>query len=29
VIHRVVAELQRQFFDPPDLLRGNDQSKWR
>jgi hypothetical protein len=29
VVHRVVAETQRQFFDPPDLSRSNDVSKYR
>ena len=28
-IYRVVAETQRAFFDPPDLGRGKDQSRWR
>ena len=28
-VHRICCELQRQFFDPPDLSRANDQSKWR
>ena len=29
VVHRVCAEQQRQFFDPPDLSRGNGTSRWR
>jgi predicted DNA-binding transcriptional regulator YafY len=28
-VHRVRRELQRQFFAPPDLSRGNDTSRWR
>jgi hypothetical protein len=28
-VARVCRELQRQFFDPPDLARARDQSKWR
>jgi hypothetical protein len=29
VVHRVCAEVQRQFFEPPDLGRACDQSKYR
>jgi hypothetical protein len=29
VVARTCAELQRQFFDPPDLSRGNGMSKRR
>ena len=29
VVHQVCRELQRQFFNPPDLSRGNDTSRWR
>jgi hypothetical protein len=28
-VHQVCRELQRQFFDPPDLSRSNDTSKYR
>jgi hypothetical protein len=28
-VHQVCGELQRQFFDPPDLSRSNDTSKYR
>jgi hypothetical protein len=28
-VHRVCAETQRQFFDPPDLSKARDQSKYR
>jgi len=28
LVHRVCAEAQRQYFDPPDLL-GNQDSKYR
>jgi hypothetical protein len=28
-VHRVVAEVQRIYFDAPDLGRGNDYSKYR
>jgi hypothetical protein len=28
-VHRICVEMQRQFFHPPDLSRGNDQSKYR
>ena len=28
-VARVCAEVQRQFFDPPDLSRSCDQSKYR
>jgi len=28
-IHRVCAEAQRAFFDPPDLSRSRDVSRWR
>jgi hypothetical protein len=27
IVHRVIAQVQREFFDPPDLSRGNDASK--
>ena len=29
LVHRTVRELQRQFFDPPDLARTAGTSKWR
>jgi hypothetical protein len=29
VVYRVAAHIQREFFAPPDLSRGNDASKWR
>jgi hypothetical protein len=29
VVHRVVKELQREFFDPPDLSKARDVSKYR
>jgi hypothetical protein len=29
VVYRVVAETQRAFFDPPDLSRSRDVSRWR
>jgi hypothetical protein len=28
-VHQVCRELQRQFFDPPDLSRAAGTSKWR
>jgi hypothetical protein len=28
-VHQVCRELQRQLFDPPDLSRSNDTSKYR
>jgi hypothetical protein len=28
-LHRVVMATQRLYFDPPDLSRGNDTSKYR
>jgi hypothetical protein len=28
-VYRVVAETQQQFFDPPDLSRAKDASRWR
>jgi hypothetical protein len=28
VVHRICAELQRQFFDPPDLSRSAGSSKY-
>src|SRR4051812_27921413 len=28
VVYRVVAEVQRECFDPSDLSRSRDQSKW-
>lgn len=28
-VHRAIAEAQRRFFDPPDLSRARDQSKYR
>jgi len=27
VMHRGIAQVQREHFDPPDLSRGNDVSK--
>jgi len=29
IVHRVCAETQRQFFDPPALSKARDQSKYR
>ena len=29
VVHRVCAEQQRAFFEPPDLSKARDQSKYR
>jgi hypothetical protein len=29
VVHQVCRELQRQFWDPPDLSRAAGTSKWR
>jgi hypothetical protein len=29
IVARACRELQREFFHPPDLSRGNDVSKWR
>jgi hypothetical protein len=29
IVARTCRELQREFFDPPDVSRGNDHSKWR
>lgn len=29
IVARTGRDMQREFFDPPDLSRGNDQSKWR
>ena len=29
IVHRVCAETQRQFFNPPDLSAARDQSKYR
>jgi hypothetical protein len=29
VVHRICAEQQRAFFDPPDLGHGNGVSKYR
>jgi hypothetical protein len=29
VVARTCSEMQRQFFHPPDLSRGNDVSKYR
>jgi hypothetical protein len=28
-VHQVCRELQRQYFDPPDLSRAAGTSKWR
>jgi hypothetical protein len=28
-VHRVVMQVQRQYFDPPDLGRANGSSKYR
>jgi hypothetical protein len=28
-LHRVVMQVQRAYFDPPELSRGNDVSKYR
>jgi hypothetical protein len=28
-VYRVASETQRKFFDPPELGRGANQSKWR
>jgi hypothetical protein len=28
LVARICRELQRQFFAPPDLSRGNDTSRW-
>jgi hypothetical protein len=29
IVHRICAEQQRQFFDPPNLGQARDQSKYR
>jgi hypothetical protein len=29
VVYRCIAEAQRAFFDPPDLSKARDQSKYR
>ena len=29
LVHRVVAQVQREFFDPPDFSRAKDVSKYR
>jgi hypothetical protein len=28
-VHQICRELQREFFDPPDLSRAGGTSKWR
>jgi hypothetical protein len=28
-VHRVIATVQRKHWDPPDLSRARDQSRWR
>jgi hypothetical protein len=29
VVYRVAAQVQREFFEPPDVSKARDQSKWR
>ena len=29
VVYRVAAQVQREFWSPPDLSRGKDYSRWR
>jgi hypothetical protein len=29
IVHRVVAQVQREFFDPPDLSHAVGSRKWR